>query len=265
MRLLMWLLALFAGAFIAYPAEDAGYAAVASEVQPMPARPRVAVIDSGVARTQELRDAVVAEFDMAGTPARPAFQPQDDHGTMVATILVRESRQPLEIISFRIDDPAGCPTGLSPPCQSKAEPVARAIRHATRLGVSAINISLNLKNDPLIVEAIHDAAQQGISIVIAAGNDGLDRPGNLSMAKAGFPKAVLVGALDSNGQPWKGSNRPQTGTPGYLYVWERGVRLPTVRADGSSAVATGTSFAAPVYTAGLLVTQIQAFEVASTS
>lgn len=216
------------------------------------AHPVVAVIDSGIARTGELGDAVIAEYDMAATPARPAFQPRYDHGTMVATILLHQARRPIDIVSLRIDDPAGCPEGSAPPCQPSAAPIARAIRKATALGVSAINISLNLKDDPSIVEAVRDATAHGIRVVMAAGNAGLDRPGNLGMAKAGFPNAVIVGALDGTGHPWSGTNRPETGTPGYLYVWQPGVRVPTVLADGAKVLATGTSFAVPIETASLL-------------
>ena len=123
---------------------------------------------------------------------------------------------------------------------------------ATELGVSVINISLNLKDDPRIVDAVRDATRRGIAVVLAAGNDGADHPGNLGMAKAGFPNTVLVGALDAAGQPWKGTNRPEAGDPGYRYVWQRGVEVPTELADGSQVVATGTSFAAPIETARLL-------------
>lgn len=252
LRLFLSLLALLAGALVAYPVQNEAGLAVVTEAQAASARPRVAVIDSGIARTAELRDALVAEYDMAAVPARPAFEPRDDHGTMVATILLRETKQPIDIISLRIDDPTGCPPGSSPPCQQRAEPVANAIRKATELRVSAINISLNLKDHPLITDAIRDAAYQGIKVVLAAGNDGRDRPGNLGMAKAGFPNTMLVGAYDSKGRPWKGTNRPEASTPGYLYVWQSGVAVPTMLADGSEAVATGTSFAAPIQTARLL-------------
>src|SRR5690606_7223979 len=103
--------------------------------------------------------------DMAAIPARPLFQPSSDHGTMVATILVREASQPIEIISLRIDGPAGCTVGLPPPCQRDVEPIVRAIRTATELGVSAINISLTLKDDPAIVQAVREAGARGIPVV----------------------------------------------------------------------------------------------------
>ena len=151
------LLAVCAGALVLSPLQSIGAAAAA------PAefgRPVVAIIDSGIARTPEIGSALVAEYDMAVKPGRTAFQPRSDHGTMVATILLREAEQPIAIVSFRIDDLAGCPEGSHPPCQRDVGPIVDAIRKATELGVSVINISLNLKEDPRVIDAVHDAAER---------------------------------------------------------------------------------------------------------
>ncbi len=232
MRILLLLLALLAGPGAAL------------------ARPVVAVIDSGVAKTPELEGIVVGEHDMAAWPARPAFQPRYDHGTMVATILTREAKQGVSIVSFRIDDPAGCPQGATPPCQPDARPVAAAIRLATRMGVDAINISLAMKDAPAIVDAVREAAEAGITVVLAAGNDGRSRPANRAMARVGGPHAVLVGAVDAQGRPWAMTNRPEAQDErGYDYVWRFGVDVPTAGAGGQAVYATGTSFAAPIETA----------------
>ena len=214
--------------------------------------PLVAVIDSGIGRTSELAPLLVAEYDMASPRARPAFMPRYDHGTMVATILARSLMRKVRIVSFRIDDPAGCPEQVNPPCQQDPARVARAIRRAASLRVDAINISLTLSDDPRIVDAVRDAAEDGITVVLAAGNDGLDRPSNLPLARAAFPYAVLVGALDPAGSPWTGTNRPDADRSGYHYAWQLGVNVPTAMADGAAAVATGTSFAAPIETARLV-------------
>lgn len=172
---------------------------------------------------------------------------------MVATILARAMKEDLALVSLRIDEPAGCPPGANPPCQSAARPIVQAIRKAIELNVAAINISLALQDDPAIVEAVRDAAARGILIVLAAGNDGLDRPGNLRMALAGYPNAVLVGALDASGRPWPKTNRPDSGRSlSYVYAWQRGVAVPTMLASGTAATGTGTSFAAPIETAHLL-------------
>ena len=221
--------------------------------------PLVAVIDSGVARTAELGPALVAEYDTASAQPRAPFEPRFDHGTMVAMILLRAAAGHVRIVSMRIDDPAGCPANANPPCQPSPQPVARAIRQATALGVQAINLSLALQDDPAIVAAVHDAAAKGITVVMAAGNDGLNHPGNLSMARAGFPHAVLVGALDTGGKPWTGTNRPSDESrPGYLYAWQQGVDVPTARLTGAAVTGTGTSFAAPIETARLVMKTVTA-------
>jgi subtilisin family serine protease len=243
------LLALVVGTIALAPVEPIGAVATPSAEA---ARPVVAIIDSGIARTPEIGRSLVAEYDMAVKPGRPQFHPRYDHGTMVATILLREARQPIDIVSFRIDDLQGCPEKANPPCQRDVGPIVEAIRKATELGVSMINISLNLKEDPRVIDAVHDAAKRGITVVLAAGNDGLDKPGNLGLARAGFPNTVLVGALDAAGQPWKGTNRPEASESGYRYVWQLGVEVPTELADGSQVVATGTSFATPIEVARLL-------------
>jgi hypothetical protein len=216
------------------------------------ALPVVAIIDSGVARTAELAPLLEAEYDTASAPGRAAFQPRYDHGTMVATILARAANRQVRIVSIRIDDPAGCPEHANPPCQPSAAPVAAAIRQAAALHVDAINISLAMDRDPAITAAVRQAGAQGITVVMAAGNQGLDRPANLAPARAAYPHAVLVGALEADGQPWQGTNRPEPAAQGYSYAWAFGVRVPTAAADGRAMLATGTSFAAPIETARLL-------------
>ncbi len=209
------------------------------------ARPLVAVVDSGVARTPQLASVLVGEYDLAGK--RPAFSPRYDHGTMVATIIDREAKGAVDIVSIRIDDPAGCPADRAPPCQPSSRPIAAAIDKAVELGVTAINLSLALANDPGITDAVRRASARGIIVVMAAGNNGRDHPDNIDMARAGFPRAVLVGATDPAGRPWRGTNRPDADD--YLYVWRRGVDVPTVSAAGLEVTGTGTSFAAPIETA----------------
>jgi hypothetical protein len=177
---------------------------------------------------------------------------------MVATILARAANRQVDIISLRIDDPAGCPAGANPPCQPSAAPVAQAIRRATELGVDVINLSLALDRDPSITAAIAEAAAKGIRVVMAAGNNGYDHPGNLGPARAAYPNAVLVGAIDAEGLPWSGTNRPDATPEGYNYAWQLGVRVPTAAIDGRAVTGTGTSFAAPLETARFLASRTTA-------
>lgn len=226
--------------------------AAAPAPDPEPELPRVAIIDSGIARTAELAPLLIGEADLASDPGRAEYAPRYDHGTMVATILARAANRQVQIVSLRIDDPAGCPADASPPCQPSAAPIVAAIRRAIAMRVDAINISLTLDRDPAITAAIRDAGAAGIPVVLAAGNQGLDHPTNLAPARAAYPSAVLVGAIDAEGKVWKGTNRPDAEPVGYTYAWQRGVHVPTVTADGRDVTVTGTSFATPFETAQLL-------------
>lgn len=213
-------------------------------------RPLVAVVDGGVARTAELEGVLVGEIDVVAVPERPPFQPTNPHGTLVATVLHRAAEGAVDIVSVRIDDPAGCPEGAAPPCQPDALTIASAIHAAVDLGVDAINLSLAMPDDPAIISAVRRAAESGVKVVLAAGNDGADRPGNLKAAIAGYPSAVLVGALDWTGAAWASSNQPDEGVgKTYSYVWRPGVGVDTIDADGRPSRASGTSIAAPIETA----------------
>jgi hypothetical protein len=228
------------------------------------AMPLVAVIDSGIAATPELKPLLEDEVDVAAKNGRAPFHPRYDHGTMVATILARAAGHKVRILSYRIDDPAGCPANASPPCQPSAAPIARAIRLATEAGVDAINLSLSLKDDPTIAAAVQDATAKGVRVVMAAGNDGMDHPVNVRMAVAGYPRAVLVGALDAQGRAWAGGNAPgDHGAGRYNFVWQRGVEVPTRAADGSVVYGTGTSFAVPIETARLVTGELRSTAIAS--
>gem|GEM_PF-1656027 len=211
------------------------------------ARPLVAVIDSGVGATAELRPHLVGEIDAAARPARPALRPRFDHGTKVATVLSRAARGRADILSIRVDDPAGCAFGRNPPCQRDPAVIAWAIHAAVAHRADVINISMALMDAPAISDAVAFAAWSGTLVVIASGNDGRRVPGNLSHARAGYPNAVLVGALERDGTVWARSNRPAgSSTPGYNFAWRWGAGVPSAAADGTPVVASGTSIAAPV-------------------
>jgi hypothetical protein len=218
------------------------------------ARQVVAIIDSGIARTPALSRVLRAEYDETAAPGRTPFVPRYDHGTMVASILNAAAHGEVDIISFRIDGDEACPSGEHPPCQSNAKTIARAIDHASRLRVDAINLSLSLADDPAIVAAVSRATRRGVTVVMAAGNAGRYYPDNLAIARAGYPHAVLVGAMEKDGTPWAGSNGPGPNREGYLYVWQWGVSVPTTDAAGTAVMGTGTSFAAPIETARRLRT-----------
>lgn len=203
----------------------------------------IAMIDSGVGQTRTLRDVVVAEYDMAGT--RKAYSTRNEHGTGVATVIAMNARVPVQITSMRADIEGKCARARE--CLLDAKAVQAAIRKAIALKVDVINISLNIHYDLQTSILLNNAANAGIMIVMAAGNE-RGVPAGLRFAEQIRTRMWLVGAQDQQGQPAEFSARP-VGTCSCQFVWRSGVEIQTQNHKGQPETMTGTSFAAPLYTA----------------
>ncbi|MBO9622386.1 MAG: S8 family serine peptidase [Sphingomonas sp.] len=210
---------------------------------------KIAVVDSGIARTPLLAPLVVAEYDMAAVfRERPAFKPVHDHGTEVATVIAREARAPIQIYSLRIDTPGKC-VKSDPVCSFLDTNMVAAIDKAVELGVDVINLSIGGEPTPAMKEAIVAASAKGIKVAIAAGN----RPGEprlKDLARAGGRNVWLVGAVDEKADPCAFSAAPRNpDRVGYQFVWRRGAKVETQDMEGKPVKATGTSFSTPFVTA----------------
>jgi subtilisin family serine protease len=106
------------------------------------------------------------------------------------------------------------------------------------LNVDVINLSLAGPPNDLLKEAIDRAADHGIPVVAAVGNDG---PGAAAKYPAAYPSVVAVTATDENLAVYRSANRGD-------YV---DFAAPTV--SGKGAGLHGTSFAAPVVSAAIAV------------
>lgn len=215
-----------------------------------PAHPiKIAVIDSGIAKTPLLAPLVVAEYDMAGVfENRPAFQPAHDHGTEVATVIAREARAPIQIYSLRIDTPGEC-TDRSSGCSFLDTNMIAAIDKAVDLGVDVINLSTGGSPTPEMQAAIRRASAHGIKIAIAAGNQ-RGEPPYKALARAGGKNVWLVGAMDGNDRPASFSARPRDpDTADYQFAWRLGLRVKTQNMEGKWVSVSGTSLATPILTA----------------
>ena len=212
---------------------------------------KIAVIDSGVARTPLLAPLLVAEYDMAAVfKERPAFRPVHDHGTEVATVIARNSTAPIELYSLRIDTPGQC-TKRSRACSFLDDNMVAAIYKAIDLDVDVINLSTGGVPTPEMEKAIGLASAKGIEIAIAAGNKPGEPPFK-NLARAGGKRVWLVGAIDQKARPCAFSARPGDAAQlDYQFVWRLGNRVSTQNMDGEWVKASGTSFATPILTAEL--------------
>src|SRR5580765_4470949 len=90
--------------------------------------------------------------------------------------------------------------------------VAAALAKLDQLGVRIVNLSLggSYPSTPIVVDAVHKAASDGMLIVAASGNEGADRvswpAANLQPGGGGRSYGLAVGATNADGSPASFSN-----------------------------------------------------------
>jgi serine protease AprX len=213
----------------------------------------VAVIDSGLEMSPEFRGRVTAFYDMTGGRT-VATSPYDDfgHGTHVAGTIAgsgelsrnREYRglaPNVRLVVLKVLDRTGA---------GYTSDVIRAIDFAVenrgRLGISIINLSLGhpitqpAGADPL-VQAVQRAAQAGMIVVVAAGNQGINPatglPGYAGITSPGnAPSAITVGAARTEDTVSRTDDRiPDYSSAGPS--WFDGFVKPDLLAPGHNIVA----------------------------
>jgi thermitase len=198
----------------------------------------VAVIDTGADfRHRDLNGRLLAgrNFVDEGEP------PVDDHGhgTHVSGTIAALHNNGLGITG--VVGPANVKIlpvkALNADGKGSASTVAAAIEWAADHGADVINLSLGGSYTQTLAEAVRYAANAGVVVVAAAGNDSTDTAG---VAPAGVPGAITVSALQEGDTPADFSNWGDQ-----VEVAAPGVQIrSTVPVDGY-AWSSGTSMAAP--------------------
>ncbi|MBP5894133.1 S8 family peptidase [Streptomyces scabiei] len=169
------------------------------------------------------------------------------HGTAVAGILAGEGgvapgctllSRPLFTDHPTDDGPATCLSGV------RTGELARALTEIVDAGAHIVNLSMAQPapsgvRDPALQAALDRAADRGVILVVAAGNQG--RVG--SSVLTDHPWAVPVIAYDRAGHPMPRSNL--AASIGRHGVGAPGDRIPGPGPDGHSFLLSGTSAAAP--------------------
>lgn len=188
----------------------------------------VAVIDSGVNPVNDLKDRVVysENFDPSSNTTADLY----GHGTHVAGIIagsgassscahcdvtLRGVAPNANIINLRVLDANGSATD-----STVIAAIERAIELKNQYNIRVINLSLgrgvyeSYQTDPLC-QAVEDAWNAGIVVVVAAGNYGRDNSANNNgygtiTAPGNDPYAITVGAMKTNGTPGLGDDQIAT-------------------------------------------------------
>jgi serine protease AprX len=198
----------------------------------------VAVVDTGVADVADLRDRVVGHIDVTGAGGGDGY----GHGTFLAGLIAGNGAAS-----------DGAYVGVAPGARILDVKVARqdggtdlisvlaglqvVADSGHRFGVDVVNLSLSSGSpvpyqvDPLN-QALRALWRQGVTVVVAAGNDG-PAPGTVS-APGNDPTLLTVGGLDEHGTAARGDDTvAQWSARGPT---SQGVAKPELVAPGASLI-----------------------------
>jgi thermitase len=116
--------------------------------------------------------------------------------------------------------------------------IARAIRYAVQQGANVINMSFGMTSDSNAVkQAVRFAIDRDVTVVASAGNNNSNAP----QFPASFNKVLSVAATDLMDKKAGFSNFGKT-----VFVDAPGVNIISAYPGGYYAIASGTSFSAPM-------------------
>ena len=166
----------------------------------------VGVIDTGVATVPDLEGKIDSLWSVEGTTIKQVFESNDDvgHGTGVASIIAANDNDAVGLAGFGGDAHViGVHAGINNTFNDPS--IAVALTKLVSLGARIVNMSFGGKipSDPVLVDAIHSAAAQGVLLVAAAGNFNTDvfwPAADLQPAGGSRSYGIAVGATDLNGR-----------------------------------------------------------------
>lgn len=167
-----------------------------------------------------------------------------DHGTAIAGLLLGRGG-PMPGLVPKAELWVAAAVGLEGAGAARA-PIAaigRALDWLVGQEVQVINLSMGGPRNSVLHELVHRVLALDVVVVAAAGNGGPSAPPVYPAAQQGV---LAVSAVDARSRAWRRSNQGS-----YVDLAAPGVDLWVARADGSSAFASGTSFAAPFVTAAI--------------
>ena len=180
---------------------DVAHLEQALDLTPGDANVKVGVIDTGVDIVPDLRGKVDGLYDvnLSGTQPSPSSGGNDDygHGTAVASLIGAAAGDGFGMAGF---GGAAHVIGIHAGTHGSFTDadVAFGLAKLDELGVRIVNLSLGASapSSPMLVDAIHKAASDGMLIVAAAGNDGAQR-----LVAGRRPPAGRT-ARGATGSPW---------------------------------------------------------------
>lgn len=211
----------------------------------------VGIIDTGITSSSPEFAGRISAKSTDATGLGRKIDDQIGHGTGVASIIgaARDGKGVMgvafqsSLLVLRSEDPQPCTE-----CQFSFATVSHAIDLAVDGGARVINMSLGSNTlTEGVRTAIRNAAQKGVIVVIAAGNDGALNPSVFAQV-ASDPQAaglvLVVGSVNADGKTMSSfSNR--AGAWANYFLVAPGKDVPMLALWGGTTTASGTSFSAP--------------------
>jgi subtilisin family serine protease len=179
--------------------------------------------------TAAFLDQSTASFlDQSSASFLDASNPAHGHGTFCAGLIAAVAPDAM-IMPLRAFDDNG---------QADAFVIARAVYYAVEHGANVINMSFGMTSRLKVVEkAVAFAIDHGVTVVASAGNNNT----NAAQYPAGFKDVLAVAATDLMDKKAAFSNYGHV-----IYVGAPGVNMISAYPGGYYALASGTSFSAPL-------------------
>ncbi len=186
----------------------------------------VAVLDSGYDINSYGKERLVKETDLTGSDA---VQDVNGHGTAMANIILEHTPQNVNVMPVKVTDPNGRTSSLK---------LYMGIRYAVENQADIINISMNslkTSSSEVIAAVIREARQEGIFVVVSAGNMGQNVK---DFSPADEPEAIVVSAVNTKKEIEEYSNRGHgVDYCSYGSIQVSGMNRQSVQASGTSVSA----------------------------
>ncbi|QDH22792.1 S8 family peptidase [Saccharibacillus brassicae] len=208
---------------------------------------KIAVLDTGISNESGIQIAG-GTSTIDGTPS---YADDNGHGTFVAGIIGAKSKAykgiapDASLYAVKVMDKDG---------NGSTESLAQGLDWAIRQHMDVINLSLSFpQQSGAVQELLKKAADQGITVIVAAGNSGnADGSGDTIAFPAKSPEAITIAAVDSQLR-----RADFSGTGDKVELAAPGVGIISTSVSGKYKLGEGTSAAAP-FVSGMVAVLKQA-------
>jgi subtilisin family serine protease len=199
----------------------------------------VALIDSEIDnKNPNLDGAIVKNYDALGGDDTP-----HQHGTAMAGAIAAHGKligiapaaQLLAARAFDVDHDAKSSDAKSSQSKARSSAIYKSLQWATDNGARVVNMSFAGPADPTLHRLLAAAADKGLVLVAAAGNDG---PNAAPLYPGADPNVIAVTATDSSDALFAMANRGS-----YVAVAAPGVDILALAPGEALQLSTGTSVA----------------------